>query len=145
MNCIKKLIDQSDIGQFGLFPVGVSSSYDEFKKLSAGEIMTVEIRQGRKATFLAKYWALCSLTADNSSTSGCYDNKDKVHIYVCIKSGWVDTMIVDGKVVMSPRSISFNKCSEKEFSEFYEKAIAIMADLLQCDVKDLEENYKKYL
>ncbi len=142
MNVVKKLIDHEDIGQSALFPVGVSLSRDEFSKLATGEILSAEIRQGRNARFMAKYWATAELTADFSSI---YDNKDKVHLYNCLKVGWVDTMIIDSKVVMSPRSISFGKCSEKDFSEFYEKAVVIMAELLQCDVKDLEENYNKYL
>jgi hypothetical protein len=142
MNVVKKLIDHEDIGQSALFPVGVSLSRDEFSKLATGEILSAEIRQGRNARFMAKYWAMAQLTADNSST---YDTKDKIHVYVCVKAGWVDTMIINGKVIMSPRSISFGKCSEKEFSDFYEKAVVIMADLLQCSVSDLEKNYHKYL
>jgi hypothetical protein len=141
MNLIKKMIEREYIGQDALFPTGNNSIID-FKKISSGEILTADIQQNRKASFLAKYWALAELTAHNSST---YDTKDKVHVLCSVKAGHVDIMLIDGQVVMTPKSIAFKHCSEKDFSDYYEKAIAIMADLLQCSISDLEENYKNFM
>ena len=141
LNFIKKRIEPDDVGQYAFF-VPFRKSQDNFNKIKEGEKISTEIKRGRNALHNAKYWASCQLVANNHDI---YNTKDKVHIYCCYKTGYVDTIVIDDRVHMFPKSVSFANCSQDDFQEFYDASLAVMAGLLDVSIDDIEKNYLEFM
>lgn len=137
---MKKRVSKDDVGQSALFPV-YKSDIANLAKISIGEIARYTVKKDRNYMFLKKYWALCTITAENCDNPAL-DHKEKVDEYCKIKAGYVDyRIVIDGVVNIKTKSISFAKSDEYQFADYYDRAVQIMAELLGVTVDELEEHW----
>lgn len=111
-------------------------------KIGAGEIVEVTCTNQRNIKYHRKYWALVKVTLENLPETVEEDlqnkhqfritSKEDMHFFIKIKNGFVEKKFIgkNGNIGWMPKSIAFDKMSEDEFSEFYDKALTTCAELL---------------
>jgi len=110
-------------------PTGLKPCYDsdfeEKKKLKIGQYYTAEIRMVRNIDFIRKYFALINYAWEylpKEQVAGFKHNKELFRKYCEVAAGYSDLFYSPSlrKWVEVPKSISFDKMDETEFSELYE-------------------------
>src|SRR4051812_3219687 len=106
-----------------LLPDG-DESIAEFAKLPFGKSLRVEVRQPRNVQFHKLYFALCKRIADGiGSTSENISDVLKVatgHVHIIRTKSYGDVTV--------PKSISFAKMDQTEFSGFFERCVKVIYD-----------------
>jgi hypothetical protein len=119
--------------QIGLVPAD-EASREWYEKVKHGEVVSGEFKKVRNYRFLKKYFALFKIGFDQlepgeiSSKYGQPEkNFDRFRTDCVILAGFYKTTIrLDGSVRVEPKSISFAKMSEDEFSELYSRTIDVL-------------------
>ena len=89
------------------------------KGLSNGQEVCVNIKQPRNLNRHKLYWAMIAKIVENWPDDLPFKlNKDSLHQWIKISTGYVTVIKFNGKEFVLPRSISFNKMSENEFCIF---------------------------
>lgn len=118
------------------------SSDDEEKlsELHDHQICRVKIsgvKKPRSYRQLQLFWVCCEKVAENSSDPS-WSTKDLVAEQVKLALRYIDAyMVVDGKIHIKTRSISFQDLPHMEACEFFDRAFAVMAEHLGIDVDAL--------
>jgi hypothetical protein len=106
-----------------LHPDG-DESIAAFSKLPFGKTVRVEVKQPRNGGFHKLYWALCARIAEGLGR----DDIDAEKISDTFKraTGHYDILKTKsyGDIII-PRSISWAKCDQTEFSTFFEKCVRV--------------------
>ena len=88
-------------------------------KIAKGELVFVGIKKSRNIKHHRLYWALVGLVYDNQST---YQSKEVISDVLKISAGHADLVrLPNGGEYYRPRSISFAKMNQLEFSEFWDR------------------------
>lgn len=97
-------------------------------RIKAGEMVAVEIRRPRNLKHHRWWWKLMELVADNMPGA---ITPELVCEVIKVRVGHVSVVRTRQGEVFIPRSISFAKMDEAQFSEFTDRAIrVIVTDIL---------------
>jgi hypothetical protein len=89
------------------------------RSLGRGEIVDVTIRKPRNLQFHRKFFALMNLVWQNIDDHDTYPTVESLVTYYKIATGHRDEYHFQGAVAYIPRSISFAKMDNTEFSAFF--------------------------
>ncbi|MBQ0074641.1 MAG: DUF1367 family protein [Prevotella sp.] len=117
-------------------------TYDKFRKIKEGKAVELQFTQKRNIEFHRKYFALLN-------TAWAYLSEEQEKVYGSIEgfrktlqiaAGYYEPVLdfQEGRFVKSPASIAFDKMSEEEFAELYEKAKDVLFTYVLTNVT-LEE------
>lgn len=117
----------------GLVPLG-DDDYEEKKKLKLGETYSVEIKVARNIDFHRKYFALISYAWEFLTEQECaaFITKDGFRKSVEIAAGHYDVQydLQSQSYSHIPKSISFGKMDNAEFSDLYQRVKDVIFSLL---------------
>lgn len=139
----------------GLIPAD-ERSREWFEKIKHGQTIHADFKKVRNYRFLKKYFALLNIAFDhwqpgeiNSKYGVPEKNFDRFRADVTILAGYYESTIrLDGSVRIEPKSISFAKMSEEEFSALYSKSIDVLIKHVygsDMTPEVIEETVKRYL
>lgn len=135
----------------GLKPM-YDEDYDEKKKLKIGEVYEAEIRLPRNLRFHRKYWALlrCSWEYLNERQQEFFKNDIEVfRKSLEVTAGWCEPLydLETQSWYHAPKSISFEKMKEEEFSILYNNVrdILFRAIIPNISQEEFERNLKNFL
>lgn len=126
-------------------PFGLSGAYDEdreaIKRLKHDEIYEVDIKEQRNAAFHRKYFALFRIAweyqnEDTQKFFGCMDTWRKA-VEVMAGNFELEYSLDRHEWIQRSKSIAFDKMSEEEFQDLYERIkYVLFIDWLPDDVDD---------
>lgn len=99
-------------------------SDEALRKLKAGQVFQVEVKRPRNIGHHRKWWALCSLIAENMDGDVSAETVSDV---LKIRAGHVKVVRTKGGEVFLPDSISFAAMDQGAFEQFWERAVAVVA------------------
>jgi hypothetical protein len=141
--------------QTGLIPAD-EQSREWYDKVNHGEVVSGEFRKVRNYRFHKKFFALLNIAFDHwqpgeidSKWGAPEKNFDRFRADCIILAGFYETTIrLDGSVRVEPKSISFAKMSEDEFSELYSRTIDVLIKHVydaSMTPEEIDETVNKYL
>ena len=117
----------------GLVPLG-DDDYDEKKKLKLGQTYSVEIKIARNVDFHRKYFALISYAWEflNEQETERFRTKENFRKYVEVAAGHCDVIFHPSlqEYVEIPKSISFGKMDNAEFSNLYQRVKDVIFSII---------------
>ncbi len=126
----------------GLIPAS-RNEFDKLQeaKLKLGEFYEVEIKKKRNVKFHRKFFALLNICFENQDH---FLTIDELRHYLTMKAGFYTVVKTPDGEFYSPKSISFSKMDEVEFSDLYDKVFSQVLRLLGCDNEDLMNELKDF-
>ena len=127
----------------GLVPLG-DDSYDEKRKLRVGQVYECDVKVVRSYPFLKKAFALLNAAWSlmNERQQAGWRSKEGFRNYLTVAAGHYDVYFNQrlGGFVEMPRSWSFDKMDEAEFSDLYDRmkdvVFAVLGNRITEDVFD---------
>ena len=117
----------------GLDPLG-DDDYDEKKKLKLGQTYSVEVKVARNVDFHRKYFALISYAWEflNEQETERFRTKENFRKYVEVAAGHCDVIFHPRlqEYVEIPKSISFGKMDNAEFSDLYKRVKDVIFSII---------------
>lgn len=111
--------------QQGLVPM-YDEDYDLKKRLKVGQSYVADVKVARNVGFHRKYWALLNAAWSllPERTSNGFRSLEGFRSYVIVAAGFYELYFNPRlkEFVEVPRSISFEKMDEVEFSELYDRS-----------------------
>lgn len=111
--------------QQGLVPM-YDEDYDLKKRLKIGQSYVADVKVARNVGFHRKYWALLNAAWSllPERTSNGFRSLEGFRSYVIVAAGFYELYFNPRlkEFVEVPRSISFEKMDEVEFSELYDRS-----------------------
>lgn len=130
----------------GLVPLG-DDDYDEKRKLKIGQIYSVEVKVARNIDFHRKYFALISYAWEflNERESETFKTKEGFRKYLEISAGHCDVIYHPRlqEFVEIPKSISFGKMDNSEFSDLYGRVKDVIFSIIGSRVT--QEEFERIL
>lgn len=119
------------------------SDFDELKKIKDG-LVDVTVKRGRNLLHHRKFFALLRVVIANSDR---WQNEQQLLKALKFELDYTEKILsIDGKrAYILPRSISFENMGQKEFEEFYDAALPLMAKEIGVDPVELENNSMEYM
>jgi len=141
--------------QLGLAPADPNTT-EWFNKLKSGTVVKGEFKKVRNYRFLRKYFALLNIAFENwepgeiNSKYGVPEkNFDRFRDDLTILAGFYEiTIRLDGSTRPEPKSISFAKMDEEEFTILYNRTIDVLIKYVykqKIDPNRLNEIVEQYL
>jgi hypothetical protein len=96
---------------------------DSLNKIKLNTVVSCEVKRTRNYEHHKKFFSLLNLVLQNTEK---YDTIDQLLVEVKLRLGYVDTLIIDGNVCYTPKSISFAKMTQDTFNKFYSKTIDVI-------------------
>ena len=125
----------------GLVPLG-DDDYEEKKKLKLGQTYSVEVKVARNVDFHRKYFALVSYAWEflNEQETERFRTKENFRKYVEVASGHCDVIFHPRlqEYVEIPKSISFGKMDNTEFSNLYRRVKDVIFSIIGNRVSEQE-------
>lgn len=126
----------------GFVPYG-DDEYDKKAKLKIGEEYTIEVKTTRNAAFHRKYFKLIKLSWEylNEAQQKFFHNNIEVFRKTMeVQAGHCELVysIQRREWVESPKSIAFDKMSEEEFAELYERVKDALFEIVLKNVDEEE-------
>ena len=117
----------------GLVPLG-DDDYEEKKKLKLGQTYSVEVKVARNVDFHRKYFALISYAWEflNEQETERFRTKENFRKYVEVAAGHCDVIFHPRlqEYVEIPKSISFGKMDNAEFSDLYRRVKDVIFSII---------------
>ena len=117
----------------GLVPLG-DDDYEEKKKLKLGQTYSVEVKVARNVDFHRKYFALISYAWEflDEKEADTFKTKENFRKYLEISAGHCDVIFHPRlrEFVEIPKSISFSKMDNAEFSILYERVKDVIFSII---------------
>lgn len=88
-----------------------------------GSAVACEISRPRNLQHHRLYWSLCSAIADSIGA-----NRENISDLIKIRSGHFVVVKTRSELMKFPRSISFAKMDQAEFSQFYNRACQVVSE-----------------
>lgn len=115
--------------------------YDDSKKIGVGKI--VKATQPRNFKHHKKAFALLKVGYENQDT---YLNSEIHRKAMTIMAGYYDEVIdKKGDTHYWAKSLAYNTMSKKDFESWYEAMVRVVANDLEIEVDDLENNLETAL
>ena len=117
----------------GLVPLG-DDDYEEKKKIKLGQTYSVEVKVARNVDFHRKYFALISYAWEflNEQETERFRTKENFRKYVEVAAGHCDIIFHPRlqEYVEIPKSISFGKMDNAEFSDLYQRVKDVIFSII---------------
>ena len=117
----------------GLVPLG-DDDYDEKKKLKLGQTYSVEIKIARNVDFHRKYFALISYAWEflNEQEPAAFVTKEGFRKSIEVAAGHYEPQynMVTQSYDHVPKSISFGKMDNAEFSDLYQRVKDVIFSII---------------
>lgn len=124
---IKKLATLRPVDQSGV---------DRIAKLREGQQVEIQIKQARNGRQHRLYWAMIGLVYHQQNR---YATQEQLSNAIKCAVGWCDEIeLSSGKVMVTPRSISFSNMPQEQFSEFFDKVIELVVTKILPGVSDAD-------
>jgi hypothetical protein len=104
-----------------------SMSEEIMRSLPRSVTLKATLTQGRNVAHHRKFFALLKLVLDNQEY---FQNIDELLYAIKLKLGYTIPIKLKDTTGYMPKSISFAKMDQREFTEFYERAL----DFIQAEV-----------
>jgi len=105
-----------------------------------GSKLTITLHQKRSLPLLKKYWAVMRDVVDQCKTP--WNSPDEASDAIKLALGVTDIgKTVKGQWFIRPGSIAFTSMDEAAFREYFEKAMAILAEVTGIDPAELRQRY----
>lgn len=121
--------------------------YDLKKRLKVGQSYVADVKVARNVGFHRKYWALLNAAWSllPERTSNGFRSLEGFRSYVIVAAGFYELYFNPRlkEFVEVPRSISFEKMDEVEFSELYDRSKDVIWSILGRYVS--EEDFERCL
>lgn len=132
--------------QQGLVPM-YDDDYDLKKRLKVGQSYVADVKVARNVGFHRKYWALLNAAWSllPERTSNGFRSLEGFRSYVIVAAGFYELYFNPRlkEFVEVPRSISFEKMDEVEFSELYDRSKDVIWSIVGRYVS--EEDFERCL
>lgn len=132
--------------QQGLVPM-YDEDYDLKKRLKIGQSYVADVKVARNVGFHRKYWALLNAAWSllPERTSNGFRSLEGFRSYVIVAAGFYELYFNPRlkEFVEVPRSISFEKMDEVEFSELYDRSKDVIWSIIGRYVS--EEDFERCL
>ena len=132
--------------QQGLVPM-YDEDYDLKKRLKVGQSYVADVKVARNVGFHRKYWALLNAAWSllPERTSNGFRSLEGFRSYVIVAAGFYELYFNPRlkEFVEVPRSISFEKMDEVEFSELYNRSKDVIWSIVGRYVS--EEDFERCL
>jgi len=126
----------------GFFKPAYNSDYDLAKKIPLNESIEYEFTKKRNIKFHRKFFALLNLVYENQEV---YNNIEHLRKDLTISAGFYEIRHnFEGVEIYEPKSISFAKMDEIEFSELYNRFIDVVVKWLGIDKQEILENIEQF-
>lgn len=111
----------------GLAPVD-DASKEALNFYGTGEVLRVKIHKDRNPRHHRLFFGLLNLVFQNQQR---YLSQEALRFAITIQAGYVDEIRLSGdRVALKPKSISWGKMDQHEFSLFYQAALKAIPELL---------------
>lgn len=82
------------------------------------------------------YWRVLERAVE---ATGRWHTADELHLALKVATGYVDKVrLLDGRLVLCPGSIAFDRMNQEEAQRYYDAALKIVADeIMGCGIEDL--------
>lgn len=98
---------------------------EALSKIKMGSAVSVEIKRPRNIQMHKLYWALIGIVHENQDR---YETTEQLHSAIKIAAGHYDLLTMpSGQEYKIPKSISFEKMDQTEFSQFYDRVCDLVA------------------
>jgi hypothetical protein len=137
------------VTELGLIPA-TDDDKTQLKTLKRGTIVDAKITEYRNYAFLRKYFALINCAWEYLSEEQqrfFYDNKDSFRKTVEVAAGHCEPVYnrTRNEWIDMPKSVAFDKLTESEFSQLYERVKDVLYNLFLTSVNREEfENQLKW-
>jgi len=123
--------------RFGSLEPDDKAGIEYVSKLNVGDIIKAKTNKPRNYEFHKKFFALIDLVFENQDK---YETLEDLLVEIKLKVGhYKEHLTTKGQIIYLPKSISFAKMDEAEFSIFYEKVIdVILKYFIPVSRQDLE-------
>lgn len=125
----------------GLVPM-YDRDYDLKKRLHVGTTYVADIKVSRNVQFHRKFWALLNTAWSllPERTSNGFRSLEGFRAYVTVAAGFYDLYYNPRlkEFVETPKSISFDRMDEMEFSDLYERVKDVIWGLIKDRVSEEE-------
>lgn len=132
--------------QQGLVPM-YDEDYDLKKRLKIGQTYVADVKVARNVGFHRKYWALLNAAWSllPERTSNGFRSLEGFRSYVIVAAGFYELYFNPRlkEFVEVPKSISFEKMDEVEFSELYDRSKDVIWSIIGRYVS--EEDFERCL
>jgi hypothetical protein len=111
----------------GLAPVD-DASKEALNFYGTGEVLRVKMHRDRNPRHHRLFFGLLNLVFQNQQR---YLSQEALRFAITIQAGYVDEIRLSGdRVALKPKSISWGKMDQHEFSLFYQAALKAIPELL---------------
>ena len=95
-------------------------------RIPRDSVVRVEVKAGRSVPMMRKFWAMIHKVHENQTA---YATPELLEKALCVYLGHYDVLYMrDGTEVRVPRSIAFDKLSQAEFNELYDRALRLVQE-----------------
>ena len=124
------------------FKLAYDSDLEKAKKIKPLKEVKCKITQPRNIKFHRKFFALINLVYDNQEH---YNNIEHLRRDLTVASGYYTKRItIHGEEITEPKSISFSKMSELEFSELYSAMLDSIEKYFNFDKESVKEQIEQH-
>lgn len=104
--------------------------------LPFGKRLEVRLSGDRSHEQLALYWSILEKVVE---ATGRWHTPEELHLALKVACGYVDKVrLLNGRLVLCPGSIAFDKMGQEEAQRYYDAALKIVAEeIMDCSVEDL--------
>lgn len=127
-------------------PYGIGTGYyiapadaqadDALLKIPLGKPFTIRLWRERSHEQNSLYWRVLERVVE---ATGRWRTPEELHLALKVATGYVDKVqLLNGRLVLVPGSIAFDRMNQEEAQRFYDAALRIVADeIMECSVDDL--------
>lgn len=127
--------------QMGLTPM-YDSDHESLKKIAFGKEVVCDVKIPRNYEFHKKFMALLNLAFQNQDR---YENFEHLRYVYTLKAGFFEEIATDKGVVFKPKSISFAKMDELEFSDLYNRMVDVVIKEIGADREMIESELINFM
>lgn len=98
-------------------------SREVLKGIPLGATVQVEVTRPRNLNHMRLYWALCGAIAD-----GIGADRENISDVIKLRTGHFTVVQTKTERLKFPKSISFGKLTQAEFSEFFNRACMVVCE-----------------
>ena len=126
----------------GNFKLAFDSDYEQAKKIPVNEIIFYEWHKPRNIRLHRKFFVLMKMVYENQEV---YNNIEHLRKDLTISAGFYDLRYdFEGVEIKEPKSISFAKMDDTEFSEFYNRIIDVIIKWLGWEKQEIIDEIEQY-
>lgn len=106
------------------------------RRLPLNKRIDIRVWKERSAEQNALYWRILERAVE---ATGKWHTSEELHLALKVACGHVDkVMLLDGRLVLVPGSIAFDRMNQAEAQRYYDAALRIVAEeIMDCSVDDL--------